>query len=859
MSEGESFEPVALVEKWVQAQRLEVIDADIRNLSEAQLNRMLAFVVRDLIRTDANLPLLRAELPLADFRGEKMEAWQKAGHRLAMLVGALSKLLERGVPLTEGVAQPLLDWLAGKEYPCHVSIGGGAQFISVPVAGVVRALERFAKHNPLSMDLKHRIIRLVETLRGEGTPKEHRQLGDRLERLVEGTARIKIYPGEAWADAALADLHALSDGPKTLWAEFVNHCHGAKGSAPSAKWLKTAETLLKQIGFAEFKQRMLAWFPLVDKPRTQSLERPYDWGPDPNQLITPLHADLLRAFAWCCALQEDNELARALTALAVSTYRKIPQLGPRATKVGNACVHALGTMPGMAGVGQLAYLKVRVKFGTAQKGIEKALNTTAERVGIPREDLEEMGVPAYGLTSVGECVEEFGEFKARLHITGTTDTELTWLKADGSAQKSIPASVKKDFAEDLKELQGAAKDIQRMLPAQRDRLDNLFLQQKSWPLAAWRERYLDHPLVGTLARRLIWQFTTGNETTAGIWLKDALADVNDQPIAHLREDTVVRLWHPIGCATADIVAWREWLERHGVQQPFKQAHREIYVLTDAERATRMYSNRYAAHIIRQHQYNALCAVRGWKNKLRLMVDDTYPPTTLHLPKWNLRAEFWVEGVGDNYGTDTNESGVYLRLATDQVRFYPIDAAQRMAHASGGGYYTRDPVNDGPVPLEEIPPLVLSEVMRDVDLFVGVASVGNDPDWADGGPGGRYRNYWQEFAFGGLSGTATMRKEVLQRLLPRLKIAPLCSFTERFLEVRGTLHTYKIHLGSGNILMSPDDRYLCIVPRQGGATAADKVFLPFEGDNLLAIILSKAFLLADDDKIKDPTIVSQLKR
>jgi hypothetical protein len=39
----------------------------------------------------------------------------------------------------------------------------------------------------------------------------------------------------------------------------------------------------------------------------------------------------------------------------------------------------------------------------------------------------------------------------------------------------------------------------------------------------------------------------------------------------------------------------------------------------------------------------------------------------------------------------------------------------------------------PLPLAEMPPLVLSEVLRDVDFFVGVASVGNDPTWQDGGP------------------------------------------------------------------------------------------------------------------------------
>jgi hypothetical protein len=35
-------------------------------------------------------------------------------------------------------------------------------------------------------------------------------------------------------------------------------------------------------------------------------------------------------------------------------------------------------------------------------------------------------------------------------------------------------------------------------------------------------------------------------------------------------------------------------------------------------------------------------------------------------------------------------------------------------------------------------------------------------------------------------------------------------------------------------------------------------LPFEGDRTLAIILSKAFLLADDKKIADPTIVAQIQ-
>lgn len=70
-----------------------------------------------------------------------------------------------------------------------------------------------------------------------------------------------------------------------------------------------------------------------------------------------------------------------------------------------------------------------------------------------------------------------------------------------------------------------------------------------------------------------------------------------------------------------------------------------------------------------------------------------------------------------------------------------------------------------------------------------------------------------------------------------------------------MRTYRIHLGSGNILMAPNDQYLCIVTARG--KAADQVFLPFEGDAMLSVILSKAFLLADDRKITDPTILNQI--
>jgi hypothetical protein len=766
---------------------------------------------------------------------------------------AMRALLRRKLPLTDETLLGLLRL---------VSDSAELNRYWIPFVAITSAVENRAEDGPLGDDLVRGVKSAIKRLRGGVDWDPARKAADRLSKLFVAEPTANIDPGEAWSDAALADLGAMGKERRRAWSALLASCQTAGAGKPTAKWLKDVRQLLEAVGRAEFKDRVLRWFPLVDRPRTQpkrlrhEFERPYD------DLIESHHVALLRGLAWCAGFEADRDLARGLAGLALSAYRKVPGRGPRLVSLGHAAIAALGAMPGMDAVGQLALLKVKVKFIPAQKEVEKALTAAAEREGLPRDEVDELAVPAYGMEEVGRRREVLGDYAVELVVEGQ-DAALRWSKAaDGKPLKSAPAAVKKDHADEVKELQAAVKDVGKMLTAQRERIDGLFLARKRWPFDAWRARYLDHSLVGIIARRLIWHFETNGAAADGIWLDGQLVDANDRPLGGLGEGTTVELWHPIGHSIDEVTAWRDWLDRHQIRQSFKQAHREVYVLTDAERNTRVYSNRFAAHVLRQHQYHALCASRGWRNKLRLMVDDTYPPTSKDLPEWGLRAEFWVEGVGDDYGQDTTETGTYLHLATDQVRFYEIGAAQRSAHASGGGYSPDWGGTDAePVPLDRVPALVLSEVLRDVDLFVGVASVGNDPTWSDGGPDGRHVDYWHRFSFGELSANGQTRKAVLERLIPRLKIAPRCTFSDRFLVVRGDLRTYKIHLGSGNILMEPNDQYLCIVAKRGmGESAGERgVFLPFEGDNTLSIVLSKALLLADDTKISDPTIVSQIAR
>ncbi|MFG0285507.1 MAG: DUF4132 domain-containing protein, partial [Phycisphaerales bacterium JB039] len=811
------------------------------------------------IATEGDEPVEERFWELVNFHHTR--SWATAlSHMLAFL-------LKRELPFTND------DLLAGVRSCNEYSVA--TESWMPHIRALCRVLEkRFADSTP-PPDLAQAMTQLGEITMRIHNASEHR-LGRRFLALAGGPPPLPMLPGEAWSNRAMTDLRAMPEPRRRAWIDLLDHCQGARSANPSANWVRGAGALLAPVD--RFADTIIPWLALVDKPSSEQRHPLYAGAPDPTHLIIDPHADLLKGLCWACAQVHSPDLTRALGALAISCYRKVPGIGPRAVRIGNAAVWALGQTPGPEALGQLAMLRIKVKFGGAQKAIEKALDSAAAREGLPREEVEELAVPAYGLTDVGRREERLGEYTAELVIEGAA-AELRWRKADGKLQKSVPAAVKRDHGDDLKELKAAAKDIQKMLPAQRDRIDQLFCQRKSWPVAQWRERYLDHPLVGVIARRLIWTIRSGDETRDVIWVNGedgaggSLMTLSGTPVEPGASGTGIRagrgagtapptveLWHPLGRDTADVLAWREFLEKRRIRQPFKQAHREVYLLTDAERTTNVYSNRYAAHILRQHQFHALCAARGWKNQLRLLVDQEFPPATRLLAQWGLRAEFWIEGAGDEYGKDTNENATFHYLVTDQVRFYPLNAAPRMAHAGGGGYSTWGAEgSDTPIPLEQVPALVFSEIMRDVDLFVGVASVGNNPEWSDGGPEGRYREYWHDFSFGELSATAETRREILERLLPRLKIAPQCELDGRFLRICGTRRTYRIHLGSSNILMEPGDAYLCIVPSGRQAVAGGDIWLPFEGDRTLSVILSKALLLAADDKITDRTILSQIGR
>ncbi|WP_371783649.1 DUF4132 domain-containing protein [Streptosporangium subroseum] len=669
----------------------------------------------------------------------------------------------------------------------------------------------------------------------------HDQLEDVLTEPAEngpaGVVRSLIWEWDSVASALAEEYGARLTDPMVL--PLLHHWNTARSSKPSGKWLKTAGALLTPEAAGLVREILARVAAHREKRIDHRTDEGYEWTE--TVFLHERTAVPVRGMVWTCELIDEPWVTGLLGDVALTCGTGIGGSGAncRSERLANAAVNVLSRRGGLDTVASLARVQVKVRKKSVLNNVARTLDAVAASTGLSREQLLDRTVPTFGLGPDGVREEKIGDCLVRLCADGPA---LRFVNPAGRSVKSVPQAIRQDPA--LAELKATLKDLKQALPAERFRLEQALIEDRMWRWHQVTEFFLDHPVTGLYARNLIWQILQGPSglpvrTDSG-W---ELIDPQGRRIQP-NPDTPVQLWHPIRETAEDVRAWRDHLLEHGVRQPYKQAFREIYLLTPAEEQTGTYSNRFSGHVLRYGQAKALLNQRGWTDLSIGHWDyecgGDQGEAIKELSGWHARWGMHITGdpEADSWGTASF-------CASEQITFYR-DEQELSGHDRMGNRIGREGA-----PLAEVPPLVLSEVLRDADLAVGVASVGLDQQ-ATGG----HEEYWNSYGFGELTETAKTRRDALTRLLPRLKIADRAELTDRFLRVRGDRRTYRIHLGSGNILMEPNDAYLCIVPGRDRGTAS--VFLPFEEDGgMLSIILSKAFLLADDTTIADPSITRQL--
>jgi hypothetical protein len=212
--------------------------------------------------------------------------------------------------------------------------------------------------------------------------------------------------------------------------------------------------------------------------------------------------------------------------------------------------------------------------------------------------------------------------------------------------------------------------------------------------------------------------------------------------------------------------------------------------------------------------------------------------------WKMHVEFYVDLPADRHPTlhesglgEQSGSGINLFITSDQVRFYR--EAKEIA-------------------LDDVPAIVYSEVMRDVDLFTSVCALGDDEGWADQGERG-IGLFTEKCDSDQQSALIALRAELLGRVLPRTPIADRCKIVKGVLEVRGQLGTYHIFLNWGIAMLMSESkpRWLRIPQKTLNAVQLELQDLPVELDHRTEMILRKAYVLANDWNIDSFDLIKQL--
>lgn len=273
----------------------------------------------------------------------------------------------------------------------------------------------------------------------------------------------------------------------------------------------------------------------------------------------------------------------------------------------------------------------------------------------------------------------------------------------------------------------------------------------------------------------------------------------------LKEEERLRIVHPYDLLQGG--RWHEWQHECFISeriQPCKQVFRELYLLTQTEQDEKNVSRRYAGNQVQPRQAIALFGNRGWMATFE-------------------------EGIFRTFHTE----GLVARVGFMQGAFTP-------AEVEGLTIETINFTRRGewlPVKLDEVPPRIFSEVMRDLDLIVSVAHAGGvDPETS--------------------ASTLEARAALIQETCDLLQLKNVRIENHHAL-VDGKFGNYTIHLGSGTVHKQPGGA-VCIVPVH--SQHRGRLFLPFvDNDPKTAEVLSKLLLLSKDQDIKDPSILEQILR
>lgn len=389
---------------------------------------------------------------------------------------------------------------------------------------------------------------------------------------------------------------------------------------------------------------------------------------------------------------------------------------------------------------------------------------------------------------------EIEEIKLKLEIDEKGSTQILCEKG-GKALKSIPAKYNKN--EKVLEFTATKKQLTEQYRRTKKMFEEAMENQTEFT-AEELQLLSANPVLKPIVSTLVYMY------------KDKLGFLHDSKLidfegkeTKITKSSKLIIAHPFNIyKDGHWHEYQKYLFDNGIVQPFKQVFRELYVKTEEE-AQAFRSTRYAGNQIQPAKTVACLKTRRWIADVEDGLQKVYY-------KENIIASIYA--LADWFSPADIEAPTL-----EWVEFF-----DRKTYKA--------------IRIEDVPDIIFSEVMRDVDLAVSVAHAGGvDPETSHS--------------------TIEMRKAIVEFTLPLFKLKNVTlEGTHAF--IKGERADYSIHLGSGVVHLQggPMINILPVHSQHRG-----KLFLPFvDEDPKTSQVISEILLFAEDKKIKDPFILDQIK-
>ena len=385
------------------------------------------------------------------------------------------------------------------------------------------------------------------------------------------------------------------------------------------------------------------------------------------------------------------------------------------------------------------------------------------------------------------------EWVFRLEVDNQGSAEILCFK-DGKQLKTLPSKAKKDpyvlrLADMKKQLTEQYRRTRRML-------EQAMEDGATFSLVELRD-LSKNPVV----RPMLSKLALRSEEQLGFFNGENVVDLSGNVLI-ASENAILTVAHPFHLYTSgQWPAFQKYLFDKQTVQPFRQVFRELYVKT-ADELGQFHSLRYAGNQIQPKKAAACLKERRWVADVEAGLQKVYY-------KENIVATIFAMA---DWFTPADIEAPTL----EYVAFYHRKTGEALK-------------------IDDIPEVIFSEVMRDVDMAVSVAHAGGvDPETSHS--------------------TVEMRAAILGFTLPLLRLDNVRIDGNHAL-VEGKLARYSIHLGSG-VVHQIGGTMLSVLPVH--SQHRGRIFLPFvDEDPKTAEIISKVILFSEDHKLKDPTILSQI--